>query len=113
MVRVIIGILLILTFPLAIVGFLTEPEYKGLEALYIIGSFFFYFIPGALLLYFGRKYLKNRSLVGELSLNMIREKGFIEADILAQRALLSEIRVREIVEKLKQKGIIPSDVNVR
>jgi hypothetical protein len=113
MVRIIIGILLITFFFSTILIISFDPERGGLTGSLVILTSIIFLLPGVTLLFFGSRYLKKRSLVGELAIKMIREKGFIETDLLAKSASVSKMRVRRVLRKLKKKNIITNNINIK
>jgi hypothetical protein len=103
MVRFVIGIIL-LSFSVLI---FTRGPSEQMDGSLRLVAFFTYMIPGALLTYFGRRYLNRRKNIQTLALTMLRESDYVDTYKISSDVGLDEIKVREIIVHAQNKGILP------
>lgn len=108
MIRLIFGIIIAANGVLYSIGSIIG-EHSELD-LFAIGLFFS--ACGAILIYFGARYLNRKKNVTVFALQMLRADAKIEASELADQFRMSEIEVRKHIVRAQRKGIIPFKADV-
>lgn len=103
MVRFVIGIILLSFSVLTLTG---GPS-KHMDGSLRLIMFLFYMIPGALLVYFGRRHLNRRKNILTSALTMLRESDYVDTEKISLDIGLDEIKVREFLVNAQSKGILP------
>ena len=110
MIRFVLGIIILIFFGLStIVYWLDKTDYQmppGAWPLAVLAAIGFW------LFYSGNKSMNRRKKILEISFEMMRELGFIDAQKIAGKLGLSEVKLRELLAKEQRKGVIPQKVEI-
>jgi len=106
MLRLIFGIV-IATF--GVIGLIVSAFHLGVEGLPLAILFA---ACGAILIYFGARYLNRKKNVTLFALQMLRADAKIDAGELADQLRINEIEVRKHIVRAQRKGIIPFKADI-
>lgn len=67
---------------------------------------------GAVLIFLGVHYIKDRDTVAEAALVMLRESGKIDGLVLAGQIGVREIKVRQLVADCQRRSILPFKADI-
>ena len=104
------GIAFIVFGSLSIIGLISEPNEDTLRgvvtsALFIGGGFY--------MTKRGQKYIDLMKKISDVSFNEIRNKNYIDALSLSEQFEMSEVEIRQIIEKCQEKNFLPYGIKIK
>lgn len=107
MIRVIIGVVLLCTFALAVVGFLVEPTttQESIDAL--IASVIILVIPGVGLVLWGASDVKKAKRAEREILKMFHRENRVDVNAVVTATGAREKLVRKVLARLQREGELP------
>ena len=111
MIRIIIGALLLLTFGLAMVGFIVEPTPTQEDVDAMIAAVIILAVPGVGLIAWGASGVRKARRVEREILKMYHKQNWVDVNAVITAAGAREKLVRKVFDKLQKEGELPG-VNV-
>jgi len=107
MIRIIIGALLLLTFGLAMVGFIVEPTPTQEDVDAMIAAVIILAVPGVGLIAWGASGVRKARRVEREIIAMFNRENRVDVSAVAMKTDAREALVRKALSKLERQGELP------
>jgi len=110
MIRIIIGALLLLTFALAVVGFILDPGTTQADIAFMIMAITILVMPGVGLVTWGALSVRKKRRIEREILRMYHRENRVDVLAVASTTNAREKLVRKVFDKLQKEGELPGVV---